>query len=62
MILTNGVNAVLALLLVFGLGLATRGVAAATVLAEYAGLGLGLWLVVRRTGGVTAAGPAGLPC
>jgi multidrug resistance protein, MATE family len=48
MLLTNGVNAVLAVLFVFGLGLATAGVAAATVIAEYAGLVVGL-LVVRRT-------------
>ncbi|MGD9508591.1 MAG: MATE family efflux transporter [Geminicoccaceae bacterium] len=54
MIATNGINAVLAVLLVFGLGLATPGVASATVLAEYAGLGLGLWLLRgnwRRQGG-----------
>ena len=48
MILTNGINAVLAILFVFGFGLATAGVATATVIAEYAGLALGL-LIVRRT-------------
>jgi MATE family multidrug resistance protein len=48
MILTNGVNAVLAILFVFGFGLATAGVATATVIAEYTGLALGL-LLVRRT-------------
>ena len=54
MILTNGINAALAVTLVFGLGLATRGVASATVLAEYGGLALGLWTVGaewRRQGG-----------
>ena len=48
MILTNGINAVLAILFVFGFGLATAGVATATVLAEYAGLAIGL-LIVRGT-------------
>ena len=48
MLLTNGINAVLAILFVFGLGLATAGVATATVLAEYAGLAIGL-LIVRGT-------------
>jgi multidrug resistance protein, MATE family len=48
MLLTNGINAALAVLFVWGLGLATAGVATATVIAEYAGLGLG-FLVVRRT-------------
>ena len=54
MILTNGINAALAVTLVFGLDLATRGVASATVLAEYGGLALGLWTVGaewRRQGG-----------
>jgi MATE family multidrug resistance protein len=48
MLLTNGLNAVLSVLLVLGLGYATAGVAAATVLSEYAGLAIGLALV-RRT-------------
>ena len=48
MLLTNGINAVLAISFVLGLGLATAGVATATVIAEYAGLGLG-FLVVRHT-------------
>ena len=54
MIVTNGVNALLSVLFVFGFGLATTGVAAATVLAEYAGLALGLFVVRatwRRQGG-----------
>jgi MATE family multidrug resistance protein len=49
MIVTNGINALLSVLFVFGLGLATAGVATATVVAEYAGLVLGLF-VVRSTG------------
>lgn len=48
MLATNGLNAVLAVGLVFGLGLATAGVAAATVIAEYAGLLLGLALIRGR--------------
>ncbi len=48
MLFTNGVNAVLCVLLVFGLGMTAAGVALATVVAEYAGFGMGL-LVVRRT-------------
>ena len=46
MVATNALNAVLAVTFVFGLGMATGGVAMATVIAEYTGLGLGL-LVVR---------------
>ena len=45
MLATNGINAILSIGLVFGLGLATAGVAAATVIAEYAGLALGLLMV-----------------
>ena len=44
----------LRILFVFGFGLATKGVATATVLAEYAGLGIGLVIVRgtwRRQGG-----------
>ena len=48
MLFTNGVNAVLCVLFVFGLGMTAAGVALATVVAEYAGFGMGL-LVVRRT-------------
>lgn len=45
MLATNGLNALLAVTLVYGLGLATTGVALASVLAEYAGLALGLALI-----------------
>jgi multidrug resistance protein, MATE family len=48
LILTNGINIVLALLFVLGFGWAVAGVAWATVVAEYGGLALGLWLVRRR--------------
>ena len=54
MIVTNAVNALLSVLFVFGLGWATVGVAAGTVIAEYAGLGLGFAVVAtiwRRQGG-----------
>ena len=46
----NLVNIVLDLVLVLGLGLDVRGVAAATVVAEFCGLGLGAWLVRRQLG------------
>jgi MATE family multidrug resistance protein len=48
LIVTNGINIVLALLFVLGFGWAVAGVAWATVTAEYGGLALGLWLVRRR--------------
>ena len=48
MLATNGVNILLDLWFVLGLGLGVAGVAAATVCAEYGGLALGLWLVWRR--------------
>lgn len=47
MLATNGLNAALDVLLVFGFGMAAAGVALATVVAEYAGLVLGL-AVIRR--------------
>ncbi|WP_417724017.1 MATE family efflux transporter [Salipiger sp.] len=40
----NGINVVLDLLFVLGLGWGVGGVAAATFVAEWAGLGMGLWL------------------
>jgi MATE family multidrug resistance protein len=45
---TNGINAVLAIGFVYGLDLRTGGVASATVIAEYAGLALGLLLIRRE--------------
>jgi len=45
---TNGVNIALDLLFVFGLGMGVAGVAVASVIAEYAGLALGVYQV-RRT-------------
>ena len=45
---TNAVNVSLDLVLVFGFGMGVAGVAVASVVAEYAGLALGIWYV-RRT-------------
>ncbi len=45
LVLGNGINILLDLLFVLGLGMQTKGVALATVIADYAALGLGLWLV-----------------
>jgi MATE family multidrug resistance protein len=46
-IFLNGLNIVLCLAFVVGLGWGVRGVAGATAIAEYAGALLGLWLVRR---------------
>ena len=55
LIATNGVNIGLDLLFVLGFGWGVAGVAAATVVAEYGGAALGLWLVVRRLGHLPGA-------
>ena len=55
MVLTNALNGGLAVFMVFGLGMAAAGVALATAVAEWAGLGLGLVLSRRhwrRLGGM----------
>jgi MATE family multidrug resistance protein len=52
MVLTNILNAGLAILLVFGLEMEAAGVALATAVAEWAGLGLGLALVRRHWRGL----------
>jgi MATE family multidrug resistance protein len=52
LIVTNGLNIVLDLVFVLGFGWAVRGVAAATVVAEYGGLGVGLWLARRELRGL----------
>lgn len=52
MLVTNVTNICLSVLFVVGLGLRTGGVAAASVIAEFAGLGLGAWLVKRELGGI----------
>jgi MATE family multidrug resistance protein len=59
-LLVNVLNVVLDFAFVLGFGLAARGVAFATVIAEYAGLALGLWLAlrVRRAGGDTGSAAA----
>jgi MATE family multidrug resistance protein len=52
-IVINLVNLALNLFFVFGLGLTIAGVAAATVIAEYAGAGLGLVLALRTIAGMS---------
>ena len=47
-VVTNGINIALDLLFVMGLGWGVDGVAAATLIAEYAGFLLGGFLVLRR--------------
>ncbi|MDH3230917.1 MAG: MATE family efflux transporter [Alphaproteobacteria bacterium] len=49
-IFMNGLNIALDLVFVMGLGWGVEGVAAATLIAEYAALGLGLVLVAKRLG------------
>jgi len=49
-VLINGVNIALDVLFVVGLGMAVAGVAWATVIAEYAGLAVGLLMVARALG------------
>ncbi len=48
LVLTNGVNIILDLVFVVGLGMASDGVAWATVIADYTALAFGLWLVSRQ--------------
>lgn len=45
LVVGNGINIVLDLLFVLGLGMETRGAALATVIADYSALVLGFWLV-----------------
>ena len=52
----NGINIVLDLLFVFGFGWDVAGVAAASVIAEYSGLALGVWFVMRRLRTLPAGG------
>jgi multidrug resistance protein, MATE family len=52
LIVTNGLNIALDLLFVLGFGWAVRGVAAATVCAEYGGTALGFWLARRQLKGI----------
>nr|WP_221187797.1 MATE family efflux transporter [Halomonas stenophila] len=48
LVLTNGVNILLDLVFVVGLGMTSDGVAWATVIADYSALAFGLWLVSRQ--------------
>ncbi len=57
-IFTNAINIVLDFLFVFGFEWDVAGVAAASVIAEYAGLLLGLYFVHRRLGRLPAGGEA----
>jgi MATE family multidrug resistance protein len=53
LIVTNALNMALDLLFVLGFGWAVRGVASATVCAEYGGTALGLWLARRQLRGLS---------
>lgn len=57
-IFTNALNIALALLFVYGLEWGVAGVAIATLIAEYAGLVLGLWYVRRALRTLPADGTA----
>lgn len=53
-VLMNGLNIVLSLWFVLGLGFEVRGLAVGTLISEYSGLALGLWLCrdgLKRAGG-----------
>jgi len=52
-VFTNGINIALDLLFVVGLGWGVEGVAAATLIAEFAGFALGGFLVLRRLGAMS---------
>jgi MATE family multidrug resistance protein len=54
---TNGVNIVLDVIFVFGLGLGVAGAALASVIAEYAGLALGVYQVRRTLSDLPAGRP-----
>jgi multidrug resistance protein, MATE family len=55
LIVTNALNMALDLLFVLGFGWAVRGVATATVCAEYGGTALGFWLARRQLRGLSGA-------
>ncbi len=54
LLLGNGLNMVLDVVFVLGLGFEVAGVAWATVIAEYATLALGFWFVRRRFGSLVS--------
>ena len=51
LVFTNGLNIALDLWFVVGLGWGVQGVAGASVIADYAASGLGLWLILRSLPG-----------
>lgn len=57
----NGINVVLDLAFVLGLGMGVQGVAVASLVAEWSGLALGLWLCREAFGPVLAAAKARIP-
>ena len=57
LVFTNAINIALDLLFILGLGLNSDGAAWASVCAEYAALGLGLWLLWARIGRLTLRQP-----
>jgi MATE family multidrug resistance protein len=58
LLLTNLSNILLDFLLILGLGLASKGAALATLLAEYLGCGMALWVVQRQVPGWRREFPA----
>lgn len=57
----NGINVVLDLAFVLWLGMGVQGVAVASLVAEWSGLALGLWLCREALGPVLAAAKARIP-
>lgn len=57
----NGINVVLDLAFVLWLGMGVQGVAVASLVAEWSGLALGLWLCREAFGPVLAAAKARIP-
>ncbi|WP_448216602.1 MATE family efflux transporter [Endozoicomonas sp. 2B-B] len=55
LVLANVVNIILDLLFVMGLGMATRGAAVATVIADYTSLLLGVWMVSQTLRGMSGS-------
>ncbi|WP_111641526.1 MATE family efflux transporter [Marinimicrobium alkaliphilum] len=60
LVVTNLLNIVLDIVLIIGLGLNSDGAALASVLAEYAGLALGLWVLRTKLKGISGRLDTGL--